>query len=469
MKPETQNNLTETNPSLSSEVNLRATESQEPDEVLNEKIEILGNTINESGEQVAGTIVETLSELESSNLPLEEKDKLRIKLEKIGKQFLSYLQTAALLAGAGFGASILGYKHTQYDVVKEGDGVNITYKHEDDLTTHNINVLCGVEDLTHEDKVEILRTDIRTRLSKAISPRFIALKDQYLDKIDAMNDEQLVIVMKKMQFEYEKIFTEPTAEFVNKYIDPQPKINDPEYIKQLYKALWELEQECDNPRVIITGKPVEGFFSFDRSSYDPFTNTIYVVTTGNPDGYKQLLAELAHAKQRTDKPALMAAQGTLDGARVITEMIVGLKSYRTAYDTTLYDQKGSIEHDAHEVIEKKLIQKVSDKTPRVRELKSETKIQEAAFQKAIDEAEKELIPIRKTLYSKEEAKREALWQKFRAKLKKHKRGTPEYEQILKDHYLEHDKMDELFGETLKFTQAQVEAKHGIVNGKLVQK
>jgi hypothetical protein len=120
----------------------------------------------------------------------------------------------------------------------------------------------------------------------------------------------------------------------------------------LYHLLWKLENEVGKPKIrfefIEQGPTV---FGHTRAHYDAVNNTAYIYPT-NP--FQDLISEYTHSKQFNDEffPSVFSSlQGDLESG--LTAVKKGM-TFREAYDSTQYVQKGSLEYNAHEQIQKVL-------------------------------------------------------------------------------------------------------------------
>jgi hypothetical protein len=71
------------------------------------------------------------------------------------------------------------------------------------------------------------------------------------------------------------------------------------------------------------------------------------------DFSEDFIAEMAHAKQFHEKPVSSYITVTIDYAKTLYTSITSNTSFSEEY-LKLYDQEGTVEHEAHEIIEKLL-------------------------------------------------------------------------------------------------------------------
>ena len=123
-----------------------------------------------------------------------------------------------------------------------------------------------------------------------------------------------------------------------------PKVSQVDVINRLY------------PFYVKGGKPevdaVSRIFTGNRPHYNPVGNTIHL---GKYPSLKNYIAELSHAMQ-------FARPGQWGEAvkDVVTNPIEYFKNLGSEGDSTVYRRKGSLEHEAHKVIEPKIQRAIND-------------------------------------------------------------------------------------------------------------
>ncbi len=303
----------ETSPNKSTEEAIIPLESQEVD--LIHKAEQALISIEETSTQVTGAALETAGFIDKKPLSSLQKDKFRTRLERKIKKMVRILSFATLLTSA---VGVADYELTRYKVeIKIESNGDVTYAHEDPLTTHAINVLAGKEKFNDSDKLKM-----------------------------------------------------PTVNPVQNDFDPE-----------LYDALWQLNKKCGSPKVNFKS-PGEtsmlGSFSLGKNFYNPYTNTIFIDIRDSETNIANYIAELSHGKQFDQNPIssnLLAVKGILQSikegvsnkANFVTPQIntisrrieIGIKkSYKHRYN-----EPGTLEYDAHEVIEPSLHSEFKALTP----------------------------------------------------------------------------------------------------------
>jgi len=269
------------------------------------RAETILTSIEDASESAVEVTSQTVKKLEASNIGPEKKSKLRNKLETSLKRLFRILSFGAVVS---VGAATTDFEATRYfvhtETGKEGDAV---YIHQDAETTHVINILSGREALNGKDKTGLIVSD-------------------------------------------------------GKVLSPAPGTYD----QQLYKALWTLEQECGNPKIRFQRVGESGgivhLFDPGTSFYDVLTNTVIIQSGSNDYAINNYIAELAHGKQFNDNPLkfiILGATGylntfkkALDSKSNKADATFGEKLAQKYHD--LYGQKGSLENDAHSVIQPEL-------------------------------------------------------------------------------------------------------------------
>lgn len=151
-------------------------------------------------------------------------------------------------------------------------------------------------------------------------------------------------------------------------LSPQLKklINEPkpEFNEKLYYALWELEQSCGNPRIRLR---TSGYKDF----YLPLTNTIYI----NPshfllDARDSLISELSHARQRKEYK-INIFRAIKDSARAAASFLISVS--KEIWDKS-YNIPGTIEYEAHKIIEPELLKKIEEIEKEAKNNKNDEKI-----------------------------------------------------------------------------------------------
>lgn len=320
-------------------------------------------------EEAALNAAETINE---ARLAPEQKDEFRDKLKRRIKKMLRLFAFATTLAGA---AGAADYSITRYSVNSSTDekGEN-TFAHQDEETTHVIDVLSGKERINDSDKREMLIEYLTDELEmmreegKGMDITASDLEKMRLDELWRMAQE----IKGVFGGDYEII------------TDPGPKDFDP----GLYKALWSLEQECGNPKIrfrLGQKRKMMGFHDAERSYYNPLTNTAFIDLESNEITVDNYVGELAHGKQFNEHFIASGIAIARDAIGVIKNALSKETDEQTTPDDEngdlppededhrlgrlgsgyekLYQQPGTLEFDAHRVIEPKLKSQLKRSSP----------------------------------------------------------------------------------------------------------
>lgn len=295
--------------------------------------------ISETTEKTVDASIEKAAtiakKIDSSSLSVERKEKLRYKLARGLRKLVS------IASFAGAISATINYTATRHTVEsKVGDTGEISYIHEDAETTHLINVLAGKDTLTHAELEEL--------------------------KIQGTS----------------------------------PKMGS--YDEELYKALWALEQESGNPKVRFfvnqrKEHPIKFLLSKNRSNYDPVTNTVYInIFSSDEEVLHQYIAELSHGIQFDQHPITSTTKSISDIVPLIGKALLQksdatntslIGRFVNNYSST-YEMPGTLEHDAHSIIEPTLENKLRDLTPKRTHLRTREELQAAQIRLALEQAQK---------------------------------------------------------------------------------
>jgi len=322
------------------------------------------------------------------------------RVQKVIKRINSLLKVSltglALLSGVKVAEEVHSYSNSRYEITTEvGSDGTIEYSHEDAETTRILKFLTGAAELAPEDKVhfyrELLRSEIKKReeLERALAvvgtqedatahehtSIVLTLEEQSdLEKSLPMDEANLRQMLRDFYAEDDFLyFGEVQADIDNRvekaFADAVEKTV--EYDSALEKIVWNMQMKVGAPRIRWSA-PEDNDFSklaghmagAGRSMYWPSDNTIYITpgTTG-----ADLVAENAHAKQFNDEPIESRVRTIIDGVHIAIRAVRENKSLHEA-QFEQYETPGTIEHEAHEVIEPQLI---SEAEKEIKELSDE--------------------------------------------------------------------------------------------------
>ncbi len=270
--------------------------------------------------------------------------------------FYRFVNRLSLVGLVFLGADQQRVRHFEVETSIDENG-NITYTHQDPETTHILNVLAGRELFSEEEALNYFRENLKAK-AKFFDISLPSDFDTYtLTQITdffvpAANAKGLKL---------------STEEFTGFFYHSQylSRVELPKGTEQeIYTLVWQAEQECGNPNVRFQTKQAihrDKFESFTRAYFRSSENTIFIpiesflgIKEGN--GYKQIIAELSHAKQLYDDPLKYERDQSESDIRISAEGGSDEKLRHIAYEKE-YTIPGSLENTAHHVIEPKLQKK----------------------------------------------------------------------------------------------------------------
>lgn len=276
------------------------------------------------------------------------------KIRKTARFILRRARDAMLLAAMSITLTYANYERTRWTVTQEGGKNSIVYKHQDKKTTDILNYLAGSEKLSEEMEKELSRAELMILLNRWEDVDF---PEDLQKRTDSEFREYVIEILKT------KVTESP--DMIRFYIE---KLNNGKewfkyFIKNklpqnqnLYQALWHIQQRCGNPKICWINDPKwvneHGF----RAHYDPLSNTMFISpvnffdysgnqTYGTIDDW---LEESAHGKQFQDNP-LELFSAFKDIFKTLGRSMTLGKSVNESQNL-LYDEPGTIEHEAHTII-----------------------------------------------------------------------------------------------------------------------
>lgn len=242
-------------------------------------------------------------------------------------------QISALLVG-GLELQYLR-THEQVTVGAREDG-EIVFHHPDAVTDHILNYIAGAETLSEEERLGFIQ--------KALVWNGKNFGKDIQETSSAMSREELTSLILE-EFPELATNTQEAEKGIDDMLEVIPAQHD--YNKDMYTAIWKLEQEAGAPYLRWTVGP-ERFEDGQMNvpQYNPLTNTIYVYPL---DPLELFAHEIPHAKQFADRPVGAAIDGAQAVLRIATKVIGG-KSLRDAQSEE-YGIPGSLEYEAHEDIQ----------------------------------------------------------------------------------------------------------------------
>jgi len=304
---------------------------------------------------------EEINSIDEDKLSVEQKSKFLKVKEKIfnfSKNFVRGMEYVTMVITI---FAVVNYERThsglEKNLKKNGE---ITYSHEDERTTHLLNVFAGIEKFNEED----LLVDIRPLLERTLKNFNLSTEkdvgDMSLDEIDEFLFKNRKVINPNDDTDttklgdFKKTF-ETKLESMNSKIDFTKKTNE-----NLYKLVWGLEEECGNPKIRFNNeganftpfKPFKG-----ESHYNPINNTIFI----DPHDLTNIqvgefFPEMSHAKQFNENEIGTFLKVCSDCISIVKNSGFNPKKMAGEY-MKLYHKPGSIEYEAHHNIEKDLREK----------------------------------------------------------------------------------------------------------------
>jgi hypothetical protein len=356
--------------------------SEEQEQLLD-----LNNTLSE--------IDSAIKDFDKSNLTSEQNSRLKDIKNKISKSARKLLKIAqkAIVVGAIIGLSgsagevihtAIDYKvnHSALEETVDANGQNI-YNHPDARTTHYLNILAGKDRFTDEDLkfakengrtaeylnklagFEEFTNDDIEKEAKLYFEGLIKQHEETLPPLPAnlgeMSPKELALFygkdsqLTRSPEESVKIANEITADYarrLNRVAEFRSSTD-----QNMYDLVWKLEEEGGNPRIRFLAEGDSVFFKQGRANYDPGQNVIYIGIddlAGVDDG---VVAEESHGKQFLDSPFGSFLRDTRDRINVSMHSIISRKGFRKEYDDLLYEKPGTVEYEAHKIIQPQLEEK----------------------------------------------------------------------------------------------------------------
>lgn len=250
-----------------------------------------------------------------------------------------------------------------------GIGMAREYCKQNELQARDVietSIVSNEKIFTHSDKktTDYLNYITKKDVSKEIVRQREADLERYLDpKISHLSDSLV------MQDAYERMAEEAPYyfktlqsknitngdEYVDMICEERRKEFKEEFNQKYYEAIWALESANGRPRIRSAhdDKPDYFFTEKGRDQYIPETNTMYINMVAPENTF---LAELSHAQQFNTDYWLRIKNELIFLKNLGETGIHALssdESLNESYEHT-YDDHGSVEHEAHEIIENEL-------------------------------------------------------------------------------------------------------------------
>jgi hypothetical protein len=253
--------------------------------------------------------------------------------------------------------------------MRTNDGTR--FEHSDTTTTRVLNYLAGRDTLPEEDVTRMFKASWKEDIDKANPKTTVDLQKIGIEEaatLAANNGNR----SPKWKVWWKEIY-------MNKY-KKFPRFLGAK--KEIYGALWQIEKETGSPKIRV----MEDLPEIERSDrvgyYDPRTNTIVVSITALGD-YKQgksinaqssstLFGEMAHAEQHSKRPEETVKQHNAD----ITQRYTRAEKLKISPDSSQkleYSTPGTVEYEAHKIIEPRLKQRFTDLVTQIQAQKNNSK------------------------------------------------------------------------------------------------
>lgn len=285
-------------------------------------------------------------------LPSESEGARRL-LDRFGKISGKLLRGGRNLLIIGMLAHVGNYYRTENSIETSQDQKGmITYRHPDQETTHILNYLAGRDELSEKEIERNFREQLKGfawNTGRSIPDDF----DSYsIEQVDEWMATATTPYYRKG--DVQKEFAEYT-----KRISPRAT-----HSENVYDLVWQLEQEAGNPKIrfLARGTSILNIFN-DQEHYSVLNHTLYIKMYSPVFG---LFAESAHSKQFRGGSIFQYTKNSLRGLRDIGKVIFrGLANADFSVPVIplvpeqekLYGEKGSIEYEAHNEIERELLKK----------------------------------------------------------------------------------------------------------------
>lgn len=342
--------------------------------------------------ELSGTvdaIGNVIKELDGTNLTPEQQSRLRKIKGKIIKstgKFLGVMRgvavTGAILGsiglGGGAGLVAIGHEINSHALEETTDASGQTiYTHPDELTTHYLNILAGRDKFTDKD-LELAHENNKTAKDLNILAGTEKFTDEDVERIGRRFFKGILItsglplpanIEEMSSLEIETLMLKNPE--INRYPERAEsmaqnsvtqfaqettrRLNERAEVRfstdrDMYGLVWQLEKEGGNPRIRLKaeGGTVFGLAS-SREGYSAVRNTMYVDVDSLADG-SGIVVEMSHGKQFEGNLLGSSLRNARDIISIILKSGFGVRGWQKEYDK-LYQEPGSIEYEAHKVIQ----------------------------------------------------------------------------------------------------------------------
>lgn len=225
--------------------------------------------------------------------------------------------------------------------------------HEKYRTARDLNVIAGLEEATEEDAERIERRDLIEILNNDDLPPPANMEEMSffelvtLDlkhprrQLDHEGADISALAQKEVMFYIQKSTRE-----LNERAKTRSSMS-----KDIYDLVWRLEKESGNPRIRLSGNDIPG--RSKSTAYFPSTNTVQleimdlIVYGTAGEGF---ISEMSHGKQFNDNLLGSSLRKSRDYLSALLKSKFVVREFSREHDK-LYDEPGSLEFQAHKVIQ----------------------------------------------------------------------------------------------------------------------
>lgn len=334
---------------------------------------------------------------ESEDIPddLELLEKIESNSLSISRVLGRGVACVSLLAAAMPAITTSVIKNTSdYEVTTYvDDSGNERKKHEDQETSDLILYMAGLGPLPDRLRMTMYREDIR---------KYYFHSENLPDNYDELDQVQIEALLSKRFEGYsgrgsmlihrhggpegyarhisESIMTNESNLYQfsdgdrlpEKYLEEESGKNLDEYElskedrEDLYKSIWKLMEMCGNPMI----RPLtESSTFYDLANgdahFDALTNTINIDVSSRFDTNNTFAAELAHACQFEMNSLESNYRYAYDLLVAGVAAVKDGEEFSVSYHNVLYDLEGSVEYEAHQILEPKILDFLDKHDPNI--------------------------------------------------------------------------------------------------------
>ncbi len=277
--------------------------------------------------------------LENDKEKLSHLEKVKQKAEK----FLRRMRQVGMVIGVGMAVNYATI-HTS-DVETKIENGKENFSHSDKETEHILNYLAGLDSLSNEERMQVLKVGFQLAGFNGKSIKDLSEKELAAYYVDS------VAKPKSDHGETRDDFIKQTEDAFEDILPTKYEYND-----TLYSALWKTEKECGSPKIRWTvGDDRNVFFSADETGvahYNSFDHTVSI----NAGDFKHmrapvtsLVAEWPHSKQFHDN-YVSSSVGMVQAGYWIAKDALSTHDFVQS-QLKEYATPGSLENEAHSIIE----------------------------------------------------------------------------------------------------------------------